>query len=464
MPNLPPVAVSEQNRPTDSDGNRPLSSAPVRRRTRQASPTPVKIYASLFGGANENKAANANADVMKDKVVNEKVQAVAKASKKKDISLVVPWVQHNKRLLVSFGFAVFILILIGLFVALKSSAKTPLREDDTSTASSLSHIKKYTSQPLSQKDLEQKVHHILGCNGLRQTLFDILAGVSSEFESVENAASEDFVELPPLASITDATQDIHGESESKLAEIVAKIAFTGGGWPEAVAARILSVLDASCEADTACSKSSKTMDVPKPLLLEVDEEATSEGATTKGSTWVHQAALKAAAVFSRSSNLKARVDRHHSRPASTVTSDSPAAQGDCFAMRGSNTSIGFHVKSEHGTSSKVRHIVIEQPRRLIVAGSSAPRRFQVWGKPAFDEESDMAGVYSMHMGSFEYALAAPAAQTFELQLSHVSVVGLQVVFDGPGWGAPVVCINRIRAYDAVPPICSSGRLVVPMPQ
>jgi len=451
------------------------SSASVRRRAREASPTPQRSCASMSVAPLERHAANTEA--VSHKVYRARLPKDAHSYQRKKHSLQLPRTTEelqsligqtfeNKKLLARI--VACVLILIGLGASLWLWGNQTTGENECEGSSQLGDGKLQSFKPMSPQALEYKVHLALGCAGLRNALIDILAGAQYEFHAEWGVATKELLDKLRLTFQTLDPHDVpmagHKESEIELAKVILNVSATGGGWPGAISLRLRAVLDASCEHDVACSGSATSINVAKPLVLEVDEEATSEGATTIGSSWIHQAALRAAATLSQMQIFVARVEQHRSRPAATVTSENAAARGDCFAMRGMSTSVAFRLRAENGTSSRVRYIVIEQPPRLVSIPSSAPRRFHVFGKPAAEVLSDSVDSYSMKMGSFEYALGAPAAQIFETDSSDVLLQGLRLVFEGAGWDAPVVCINRIRAYNSLPPVCSGGHLVVPMPK
>jgi len=449
-------------------GRLPPSSASVRRRAREATPPPPGTYTSMSGALLDLPALDASPDAVSEKVSR---CTEAPSHHRASDSSQLPRTPQEPRSLMRRTFddktllvriSACLLILIGVGASLWALGSQATGE------STLVGDKLQSFIPMRAQALEPKVQRAMRCSGLRNALVDILAGARYEFDIDEGVATE---ELLHKLSLTFQTPDPHDapmvendESEVELAKVILNISATGGGWPEAIALRLRAVLGASCEDDAACSGSATNINVGKPLVLEVDEEATSEGAVSAGSSWIHQAALKAAATLTQMPSFAARAEQHRSRPASTVTSEHAAARGDCFAMRGDRTSMAFRLKSENGTSSRIRYIVIEQPSRLVAIPSSTPRRFQIFGDPATEVTADSVNPYSMRMGSFEYALGAPAAQIFETDSPNVLLQGLRLVFEGAGWGAPVVCVNRIRAYDSLPPICSGGHLVVPIPK
>mmetsp|Transcript_56461 Transcript_56461/g.127632 ORF Transcript_56461/g.127632 Transcript_56461/m.127632 type:complete len:278 (+) Transcript_56461:123-956(+) len=243
----------------------------------------------------------------------------------------------------------------------------------------------------------------------------------------------------------------------------------GGQSPSVLHRRLWNILEKSCEAWASSASATRVEDGESPetgalrssitpVELQVDSAYTSPPATRN--EWLHQVLLGTAAkVFPA---FRHRADMFRSQPAEVVLSSAAANKaGDCLALRW-NSSLALRVAaaatvSERlGASATIRRIVIEQPPRWVVPKPrSSPRRFRVLGAPVLEEGSlaaaEGADPYMLPLGSFEYAVAGPAAQSFELASPPRALHGLRLSFEGPGWGEDFTCIYRIRAFEALPP-------------
>lgn len=300
--------------------------------------------------------------------------------------------------------------------------------------------------------LLQRVQEALACPGPRADVLDILAGAPYEFLSDELLRDSQAYKLPRLAATAGAAARAWhgpvpaGPDHERLVEVVHSLVATGGGWPERLRQRLQDALAQPCEAAAACA-APRSRSVP----LEVDERFTSPGARTE-SNWLHQALTTA----SLATGLKPLVDRakqYQSKPPSVVLSQEPLTNRDCLALRvDSSPTLAFRLEGSHSLSA----LTIEQPERWAAEKPrSQPRRFTVAGI----QQSRSAGVsqeVKVLLGSFEYAVAGPAAQVFQLkQVGRVS--GLRLEFEG-SWGENYLCLYRIQAFEGPGPFCASQRV------
>jgi len=191
-----------------------------------------------------------------------------------------------------------------------------------------------------------------------------------------------------------------------------------------------------------------------PLIVDADFTKASTG--NSGFDWIRRKVIQIGAMTGLHS-YQERAKRTEMNPVSVVLSPSAPTSGDCFAFHG-NGSVAFSIGGLNPIAVS-SHLVIEQPPRWTLANpASAPRHFTVYGKPAIQvTQGSLDSPYTMFLGSFEYVLAGPSAQAFQFNPPE-SVSGLQIEFEGSGWGEQFTCIYRLRLYEAVPPSCSRGRL------
>lgn len=323
--------------------------------------------------------------------------------------------------------------------------ESDLAEDDRGTSSSSGwHMR--------------RVREALVCPDTRANVLDVLAGTPYEFGQGA-VKGESFLRLPLVARRAIAASEalaaegedgVELEAEDELRQVALFLSTTGGGWPMTLKNRLQHILGATCHGSKAfCSQGA----VP----FAVDSAFTSPGATSMGSSYLHRMLLKAGAATGLP-GLSKRAEQYASRPPFVVTSEVETTVGDCLAMRG-NSSVALRVRRGEGGAdfAFVRRVVIEQaPRWSVHRPHASPRHFSVYGEPVNQAHNDVATPYTEFLGSFEYALAAPAAQTFELAQA-MPVRGLRFVFDGPGWGADYICVYRLRAFEGKQ-ACQARRL------
>merc|ERR1719491_71634 len=179
-----------------------------------------------------------------------------------------------------------------------------------------------------------------------------------------------------------------------------------------------------------------------PLRLAVNASATTPGAVF--TTPLHQALLDLGA-WTGISRFADRAARYRSRSAEVVVAPGRATRGDCFAFfSGATLALDVCQQGDElacgcdGGGAVVRRLTIEQPPRWQVPKpGTAPRRFSVYGVLAEDAAGD--SVRRTFLGEFEYALAAPATQAFELS-EPVRLRSLQLDFAADGWGESYTCV------------------------
>lgn len=281
----------------------------------------------------------------------------------------------------------------------------------------------------------------LSCVGPRAAVLDVLVGAPYEFDLAGSAGEALYLaRLAKAAAIKDSAT-----TNQQLRELVKQLLHHGGGSPT-LQRRLMDALSTPCEASERCSAQGAGTEF---LPLEVDHAATTQPAKTETS-WMHQFFLHAGAATGLTT-LRDRADAYHSKPPEVVLrADSPPQMGSCFGWR-MNATMAFRLVGE---GKIVRHIVLEQIQRWASPRPHAsPRRFSVYGDSGTKE-------YDRPLGHFEYQLAAPAVQAFQLDKA-VTLHGLRIVFDGPGWSTEFpICLYRIRAYEGPPPSCTGGRLAL----
>jgi len=280
----------------------------------------------------------------------------------------------------------------------------------------------------------------------RAGVLNILVGALSEH--IDDLAGREILErLPSLIAATEAPAEKadtgnQGSSmveteenpEVALRDTVAQLRDMWLLWPEALQKRLRQQLALAGRLPVATSGVTGEI---MALQLEVDAAATSQSAVVMN-PW-HQALLDLGA-WTGLDRFHNNAARFKGKPADVIVKSGRAELGDCFAFR-SNATITLRVSP----SALVQRLELEQPARWEVPKpGTAPRRFSVHG---LLEEGEVASnsMQFVPLGTFEYALAAPAAQTFEL-LKAERLRALRLEFDGNGWGEPYTCVYRIRAF------------------
>jgi len=312
-------------------------------------------------------------------------------------------------------------------------------------------ISKHVSDDASQEKaptLEERIASAFHCAGSRTDVFDILSGSATEF-----GGGKSFEGLSHLVRSAVSS----GSSDAELALQRVAVQFASGTGPRALQRRILAAIATPCEDGVVAGQATR------PVPLTISREITSTGATS--GSWLHRMLLQAGAVTGlRSFQSRARL--FSSLSADVVLGAAGIPIGDCFAFRENATlALDVHPDRDSGERAIIRSLVLEQPPRWASPKlGSAPRRFYVDAAPSFEDApahdktvlGEGAERYTMRLGEFEYFLAAPAAQVFELPVSDVPVKGLRLTFVGPGWGEPFTCVYRIRAYDTNSPLRANG--------
>lgn len=325
--------------------------------------------------------------------------------------------------------------------------------------------------PWQSRPAEHGIEQALTCPGVRADILDVLVGAPLELaahgvkgEALKLATHAAHIATAAGASAGSTPRDVSVERE--LQQAVTQLSSkTYTGWPPVLKRRLLDAVGTRCEEWRRCTSGPvaaaardtlPTAAGPglKSWKLEVDQDFTSQGATTVGSGWLHQAFLRVGAATGLQ-RWKAHASLHRSKPASVIVqADAALTIRDCFAAR-PNASVALHLP---GTSI-VRQLVIEQPPRWMTPRpGSSPRRFSVYASPSASsggQDRGPQGPYTMFLATFEYSMAAPAVQAFELPMALVA--GLRITFED-SWGMPYMCLYRVRALDTLAPSCSGGRL------
>lgn len=315
---------------------------------------------------------------------------------------------------------------------------------------------------VSHDGLPLKVASALSCEAQRADITDILAGAPYEFLPRSAAADgNEFERLPRLVTRAQHEQQKGSvtRAETELKDAVVSLCSSNSSWPSALRQRLMAAMDGPCQV--RCGKGAWS--ASRALLLDIDDAYTSSGAVTQRSNFFHQALLDLGAATGIPL-FRARADLYRSRPASVVVSSEAVEPRDCFATRGSST---VALRLPHGTV--IRQIVIEQPPRWETASQwSTPAHFEVWGEPLTRQTLHTGNPYTVLLGSFTYAAAAPAAQAFKLP-ETVPIRGILLSFSTPASHGPgdILCLYRVRAFASETPSCkeadgkSSARIVVP---
>jgi hypothetical protein len=307
-----------------------------------------------------------------------------------------------------------------------------------------------------------RITEALKCPGVRSDILDITAGISFEFGNKTMGATNFHGIVVAAAAVYNEQSKSVVDYKSTLAQLqetIFQLVDGAADVPAVLRRRLRESLSMKCTAFSRCSEVS-TQD--QPLALEIDKTRTSEGAESSTSSWVHRKLLGFGASLGLN-RLKERAEHYRSKPASVILGSTTASSvnlKDCFAFR-KNSSVALRVQ-QHGRDAYINHITIEQPPRWNTPRPHAsPRRFHVFGMDASTAESKdpttNKGQYIVPLGSFEYLLAAPHVQAFQLQRPAKN--GLLVVFDGEGWSQEhCTCLYRLRAYEMPPPSCVGRRL------
>lgn len=322
--------------------------------------------------------------------------------------------------------------------------RLPSHGKDASEASVQPHV----------ESLEGQVASALACAASRADILDVLSGSSMEFGGGESLAGLSHL-VRSAAGI--GSSEVADGAELELQRVTLQLG--SGTGPASLQRRLLAAIATPCESSAACSDQANAGLVP----LKVDGKITSRGATS--SSWFHRMLLQAGAVTGlRSFQSRARL--FSSPSADVVLGPGPISIGDCFAFRG-NATLAFEVLP---AGAFVRSLVIEQPPRWATPKlGSSPRRFHVDAAPflegpdetvsaqAFElGEFDGSDAYSIRLGEFEYSMAAPAAQAFELPVTDMPIGAVRLTFESPGWGEPFTCVYRVSVYETVAPLCAGG--------
>ncbi|CAE8650252.1 unnamed protein product [Polarella glacialis] len=428
--------------------------SPLRQRaTRSSSPAPVTPFSS---------AASATRVPRAGEKLELKVNSCDAASRHQDKTEA----KQPRRLGLPSGLALLAAAAaMMLWPKLSTRSSSALRSEDLALRSANSSEESRAPAtvevgPEASPSLPALVAHALACPGARADVLDVLAGAPYEFGDgvLQDQA---FYRLPRLAAAAaqavDEAASGRNSAEEDLKKAVLQMAATGGGWPLAFRDRLLATLRGPCDAKSVCAEAEA------PLRLEVDESFTSPAALSSG--LLHQSLLRVGALTGLPS-LRARAELYRSRHSSVVLSPSPAEarSRDCLALRGNGTSLALRLVAGPSHADVVQQLVIEQPPRwAALQPRSLPRHFAVYGEPAEQEATPATGSsrngspYSALLGNFEYAAAGPAVQAFPFS-KPASVKGLQVVFEGQGWGESYICLYRVRAFKGTGPACSGDRV------
>lgn len=274
---------------------------------------------------------------------------------------------------------------------------------------------------------------------VRAQVLDVLVGALTEFAAdLPGTAILEHLPLLAAAAEGEATDaPMEAESEHALHVALAQLDGVTTSWPKLLQVRLENAFTGGFPSEVPSA----------PLRLEVDMAATSPEAVF-ADFW--RQALLDLGAWTGLERFALRAAQFRSKPASVVTSHKPIVRGDCFAFQGEGTVVldvcSGAGSSCHGDGAVVHSLVIEQPSRWEVPKpGTAPGNFSVRGMPADQEAGN--SVLPVHLGSFDYKLAAPATQTFELRRS-ARVRALHVDFESQAWGEPYTCVYRIRAFGA----------------
>lgn len=291
----------------------------------------------------------------------------------------------------------------------------------------------------------------------RAPALDVLLGAPGEFSdalAVNEALIEPFSSLRASALALVAVESGHSGSgggsrtmsRAFFQQAVLRVVATRKSWPPTLRRRLRDAMFSNAEEQGERALSGV------PLPLEVDAEATSPplAAAYRG-TWLRTGILAASAWVTGHRRVEMPA-------ASIVVAEGAAADDEYMLLRWNSSSLAL--QCAQGGGAVFRHLVIEQPHRLVDDDATlAPRYFTVHGETMLKEaevEHGLASHFSIFLGAFEYALAAPARQTFHLSTPWAAPAprlrGIRIEFESPGWGAKYLRLHRVRAF---------GELVVP---
>jgi len=294
----------------------------------------------------------------------------------------------------------------------------------------------------------------LACPGLHADILDMLSVAHLEFTNATHG-NDVFMRLQALArDVAEVAKG--GITETDFADTINNIFVDDSEMiPVVLQNRLRDLLDLPCEAATCTETSTQSL----PLTIDTDFTNAGTGNVLDWRNvldWIRRKMIQFGGMtgFQRYQEPAKRAQLH---PVSVVLNPSAPVAGDCFAFRNSG-SVAFSIGGLNPIAVS-SHLVIEQPARWTLANpASAPRRFTVYGKPAIQEltRESLDSPYTMFLGSFEYVLAGPSAQAFQINPpEHIS--GLHIEFEASGWGEQFTCIYRLHLYEAVPPSCNRGR-------
>lgn len=281
----------------------------------------------------------------------------------------------------------------------------------------------------------------------RSTVMDVLLGAPLEFGEapfgVEGGEAPGllFQTLRSTAvAVAASAEAANGGNDPEagaraLQQVVLRLVGTRDQWPTALRARLRDAVFFHAGVPAVTAGNSQ-------LPLEVDIEATSSMATFDLSgPWLRKGVVTASAYVTG----HRRIDTPDS---SLLLSERPAALDEHVAFRWKAPSLAL--RCAEGRAAFVRHLVIEQPARMVDEDATlAPRRFVVHGAPAEAAEVPAPSAnFSMFLGAFEYSLAAPATQSFPLADAPL-LRGLRITFEKPGWGGKYLSLYRVRAFGAL---------------
>lgn len=315
-------------------------------------------------------------------------------------------------------------------------------------------------QPLTKSELVSA----LECPGVRADILDILAGIPYDFAHGRTDLPDESLLVEAVLRFAAGAHEAEGPAvDDGVAE-----AFT-----TEIRQRLVGTVRAGCQQTPIDCKDS----LHQMLPAQVDLNYTSPRARTQ-SGWLHRAFLTLGEATGLPM-LRTRAELFQSRHASVVAKPGPAVAGDCLALRndstGENATVSVALQFAGASGTTVDHIVIEQPprsartvisadgRHIVIRPRTAPRRFVVFGESVAQSPVEELTRYSMYLGTFEYARAAPAAQAFTLQSTMpaggIKLRGLRIIFDARGWGDDYICVYRLRVFNGPLPSCSANRVV-----
>eukprot|EP00927_Polykrikos_kofoidii_P050982 TRINITY_DN44799_c0_g1_i1.p1 TRINITY_DN44799_c0_g1~~TRINITY_DN44799_c0_g1_i1.p1 ORF type:complete len:419 (+),score=66.16 TRINITY_DN44799_c0_g1_i1:57-1313(+) len=286
----------------------------------------------------------------------------------------------------------------------------------------------------------------IGDPSKRADLFDVLAGATFEFG--DNLAGADILtNLRKLVAAADVATDTYSDVEAKpfvganvsaeaaLVDSISSLSAAFTDWPFKLRGRVCGAIRVNGgvwrwgRADIADAGD-------RGLPLSVDVDASSSSVALADCGWVCRT-LRSIGVMTGLARY-----RRMAQPADVVISPDKPIRGECFAFS-RNATIVLNVLGNDPRGRRISSVVVEQPPRWAVPSpATSPRRFSVYSA---EVEAGESGEHMVPLGDFEYAVAGPAKQSFELrELSEVR--SLHLKFDGEGWGGRYTCVYRIRIF------------------